>query len=76
MIKNMNMNMNNKHKHKHHHHIIISWVIAEKEFGQILGMPRREDLAIIFGHNLPKNREMIISWKFPPNSIIFDRVIA
>ena len=27
-------------------------------------------------HNLPDNHEMIISWKFLPNSTIFDRLIS
>ena len=47
------------------------------KFWQILGMSG-QDLGkmIKILHNLPDNHEMIISWKFPPNSIIFDLVIA
>ena len=57
--------------------IVIAVTRILVKFGQILGMAG-QDLGKIIKmlHNLPDNHEMIISWKFQPNSIIFDRVIA
>ena len=65
----------------HPNSIIFDIVIAVTrilgKFGQTLGMAGQDlDKMIKMLQNLPDNHEMVISWKFQSNSIIFDRVIA